>query len=432
MMTSRLPGFRKMSVIERLDKLAELCGLNVDDMRTFTADSLAALSRADKMVENAVGIHALPFGLGLNFRINDRDYLVPMVIEEPSVVASASYMAKLVRQSGGFYASADDRLMIGQIQVMHCPDLNAAQNVVLANTRRLLAVANAAQPRMAARGGGAQGIETRILRPASITDTPAMLVVHILIDTKDAMGANTVNAMAEAVAPLVEELTGGTVYLRILSNYADRCLARARCAIPPNLLAAGDLSGFQVRDRIIAAYEFAALDVYRAVTHNKGVMNGIDAVAIATGNDWRAIEAGAHAYAARFGYYGPMTSWTRDDLGNLVGTIELPMPVGIVGGATAATPSVRLAQKILGVDSAAELAQVAVSVGLAQNLGALRALVTEGIQRGHMALHARTVALTAGAQGDLIDQVAQELIHLKNFSLDTAKTLLELIKRSNV
>ncbi|MDB5096473.1 MAG: hydroxymethylglutaryl-CoA reductase, degradative [Cyanobacteria bacterium RYN_339] len=428
MKTSRLPGFYKLSMEDRLVKLAETYELSVQDVEALASQGALTLAQADKMVENAVGIYSLPIGLGLNFLINGKDYLVPMAIEEPSVVASASYVAKLVREGGGFTATSTDRIMIGQIQVVGCPDWGAAGEAILENEDALLAAANAMHPSMVERGGGAKGIELRLLNDDEGSRFGRMMVLHLLVDTCDAMGANTVNTMAEAVAPLVEELTGGKVYLRILSNYTDRCLARASCVIPARCLATGEYSGEEVRDGVVWAYQFAASDVYRAVTHNKGVMNGIDAVVIATGNDWRAIAAAAHAHACRDGHYSSMTEWSVDAEGNLVGSLELPMPVGTVGGSIGLHPMAQVAHKFLRVHSAAELAQVIVCVGLAQNLGALKALVTHGIQKGHMSLHARSVAMTAGAVGDQIDLIAEQLVQAKEIKVSKARELLALLR----
>ncbi|HEY9724239.1 MAG TPA: hydroxymethylglutaryl-CoA reductase, degradative [Oscillatoriaceae cyanobacterium] len=427
MKTSRLPGFYKLTMHERLATLADTYELSVEEVEALASHGALAIAQADKMIENAVGIYSLPIGLGLNFQINGKDYLVPMAIEEPSVVASASHVAKIVREAGGFTAEATARTMIGQVQVVGCEDWGGACEAIFEAEEALLAAANAAHPSMAERGGGAKSLKVRLLNEEGARFS-RMLVLHLHVDTCDAMGANTINTMVEAIAPLVEELTGGKVYLRILSNYTDQCLARARCEIPPHLLATGEFGGEEVRDGVVAAYEFAHSDVYRAVTHNKGVMNGIDAVVIATGNDWRAIEAAAHAHATRFGHYGSMTEWRVDERGYLVGEIELPMPVGTVGGSIGLHPMAQIAHKFLRVRSAAELAQVIVAVGLAQNLGALKALVTHGIQRGHMALHARSVAMTAGAQGELVDVIAEALVQSREIRVSKAKELLEQLR----
>jgi hydroxymethylglutaryl-CoA reductase len=424
MRNSRLPGFYKQSVPERVQIISDMCSFTDEENIDISAGGALSIGQADKMIENAIGIYPLPLGLGLNFRLNGKDYLVPMAIEEPSVVASASYIAKIVRDAGGFQTEATERVMIGQIQVVGCSDFNAAREELLKNKGQLLELANSTYPSLIARGGGATDLEVRLLNEDSGSRFHQMLVVHLYVNTCDAMGANMINTMVEALAPYVEEITSGKVYLRILSNYVDRCLARAKCVIPPHLLASDGYTGEEVRDGIVYAYEFAASDKYRAVTHNKGVMNGIDAVVIATGNDWRAIEAAAHAHACRFGSYGSMTVWTTDKDGNLVGEIELPMPVGIVGGSIKIHPIAKITHKILNVSSAAELAQVITAVGLAQNLGALKALATDGIQKGHMALHARSVAMTAGAVGDLVDTIAQQLIEAKDIRVSKAEELL--------
>lgn len=421
---SRISGFHKLSMQERLAMLDGIYHFTTEEHQALTSNSALSRSQADHMIENAVALYPLPFGTAMNFEVNHKDYIVPMAIEEPSVIAAASHIAKIVRKSGGFHAETTERVMIGQVQVVGCPDIDAANQALLNHRQQLLDEANASQPSMVRRSGGAIDIAVRLLENPDGSHYQQMLILHLFINTCDAMGANTINTMVEAIAPTVESLTGGRVYLQILSNYTDRCLARAHCEIPPAYLSSDTLDGESVRDRIVAAYEFAANDVYRAVTHNKGVMNGIDAVVIATGNDWRAIEAGAHAYASRFGHYTSMTTWSVNQKGNLVGFIELPMPVGTVGGSIGIHPMAQLGQKILSVKSAAELAQVIVTVGLAQNLGALLALSTHGIQKGHMALHARTVAMTAGATGAMIDTIAQKLVQLRDFHVSRARELM--------
>lgn len=429
MKTSRIPGFYKMTVEERRKLIAQLHELSHDENNALFNDQPLLVDTADKMIENVVGTYQLPLGLGLNFLINDKEYTVPMAVEEPSVVASASYIAKVVREAGGFTTEATDRVMIGQIQVVGCPDLHAAKAAILEEKEALMERANAAQPSIVARGGGTKDLDVRILNEASDSAYQQMLVLHIYVNTCDAMGANIINTMVESLAPSVERLTKGKVYLRILSNLADRCLARAKCVIPPKLLESDGFSGEEVRDGVVLAYEFAASDPYRAVTHNKGVMNGIDPVVIATGNDWRAVEAGAHAYASRYGQYGSMTTWSIDDSGNLVGELELPMSLGIVGGATRVHPMSKLALEILDVESAAELSEIIVAVGLAQNLGALKALVTDGIQKGHMALHSRSVAVAAGATGELVDIIAEQMVQAKDIRAGKAKQLLGEYKK---
>lgn len=424
MKTSRIPGFYKLTMSERIRAIADAHELTVGEVEALASQGALTLAQADKMIENALGIYSLPMGVGLNFLINGKDYLVPMAIEEPSVVASASYIAKLVREAGGFQAESTGRTMIGQIQVVGVTDYGAAAEALFEAEEELLDLANAQHPAMLARGGGARAMRVRLLNEEEGSRFAQMLIVHLLVDTCDAMGANTINTMVEALAERVEELTGGKVYLRILSNYTDQALAVATCKIPAALLASDGFTGEEVRDGVVAAYQFADSDVYRAVTHNKGVMNGVDAVVIATGNDWRAIEAAAHAHACRDGRYGSMTEWSTDAEGNLVGRLELPMPVGTVGGSIQLHPMAQIAQKFLRVESAEELAQVIVCTGLAQNLGALKALVTHGIQKGHMALHARSVAMTAGAPTELVDRIADEMVKAKDIKLSKAKELL--------
>lgn len=417
---SRIPGFYRLSPAERLREVQTRAGLTEEEVAILSTAGLD-LAQADRMSENVVGTFALPLGIAVNFQINGRDRLVPMAIEEPSVVAAASNAAKIVREGGGFFAQATDSLMIGQIQVVDLDDPDGARRRLLAERDRLLAVANEQDPVLVGLGGGARDLEVRVL-----PDTLAgpMVVVHLIYDCRDAMGANAINTAVEALAPLVEEMTGGQVLLRILSNLADRRLARAKAVIPSPALAGGGFEGPEVVERIVLAYALAETDPYRAATHNKGIMNGIDAVLVATGNDWRAVEAGAHAYAARWGQYGSLSAWETDAGGNLVGTLELPLAVGIVGGATKAHPAARVALKVLGVETARELAQVVVTVGLAQNLAALRALATEGIQRGHMELHARNMAIAAGAPGEMVERVAGRMVEEGIIRLDRAEELV--------
>jgi hydroxymethylglutaryl-CoA reductase len=374
------------------------------------------------MIENVVGIHALPLGIATNFVINGREVLVPMALEEPSVVAGASFMAKLVRESGGFVAEADPSHMIGQIQVLDLGDLQVAETALLEARAQILEAADEAGPMMVAVGGGARAIEVR-----TFPESPAgpMLGFYLIYDTVDAMGANSVNTVLEGIAPLIEALTGGRTHLRILSNLADRRLAKATCSLSPATLAFAEFKGEDVREGVVEAWAFAAVDPYRAATHNKGIMNGVDAVVIATGNDWRAVEAGAHAYAARKGKYEPLSRWWVDETGTLQGELELPLALGTVGGATSVHPGARDALALMEVKKAQELAEIVVSVGLAQNLAALRALATEGIQRGHMGLHARQLAMAAGARGAEIDAVAGAMIEEDNILLERAEELLK-------
>lgn len=421
MSASRISGFYKLSLEERLQELARQGELDAQELSVFSAAGGLSSAQADHMVENAVGIYALPVGIGLNFVINNREVLVPMVIEEPSVIAGASFMARLARAGGGFTAQADAPEMIGQIQVLDLPDLAKARALLLENKERLLSETASIDPLLQKLGGGPRDLDVRMF-----DDSPVgpFLVVHLIYDVRDAMGANAVNTAVERLAPTVEAITGGRVHLRILSNLADRRLARASCTIPLSELAFGDFPAEQVRDGIIAAWAFAAADPYRAATHNKGIMNGVDAVVIATGNDWRAVEAGAHAYAARSGRYTSLSTWGKDSQGNLVGSLEMPMAVGIVGGATRVHPTARGALKLMDIRSASELAEIIVSVGLAQNLAALRALATEGIQQGHMSLHARQVAIAAGAQGEQIDRLAEQLVSERVVRIDRAEAIL--------
>jgi hydroxymethylglutaryl-CoA reductase len=427
MTNSRIAGFYNLTLDERRGKLADAAGLTPELLAAWTSGGLSP-EASDPMIENVVGLHALPLGIGLNFQVNGRDVLVPMAIEEPSVVAGASFMAKLARAGGGFHATVSAPEMIGQIQLLDVPDVHTARLKIYEKKAELLAIADEIDPILKKFGGGARDLEVRIIEDSPIG---SFIVVHLIYDVRDAMGANAVNTACEKLAPQIEAITGGRVHLRILSNLADQRLARVRCTVPVSELAVvgqnGILSytGEDVRDGIIAAWAFAASDPYRAATHNKGIMNGVDAVVLATGNDWRAIEAGAHAYAVKNGKYTSLSTWGKDADGNLVGTLEMPMAVGIVGGATKVHPAAQAAVKLMGVKTANELAEIIVSVGLAQNLAALRALATEGIQRGHMSLHARQVAIAAGASGDLIEKVAAQMVAEKVIRIDRAEEILK-------
>ena len=434
MTNSRISGFYNMTLDERRAQLAEAAGLSQPEFAAWTSGGLTP-EAADHMIENVVGLHSLPLGIALNFQVNGRDVLVPMTLEEPSVVAGASFMAKLARVGGGFTSTATEPHMIGQMQVLDLQNVHLAQLSLLEHKAELLAEADSVDPVLKKFGGGAHNLEVRVISESPIGP---FLVVHLIYDVRDAMGANAVNTACERLAPHIESITGGRVHLRILSNLADHRLARARCTIPVNELAFESVgrdnistytySGEKVRDGIIEAWAFAASDPYRAATHNKGIMNGVDAVVIATGNDWRAIEAGAHAYAARSGKYTSLSTWGKDKEGNLVGTLEMPMAVGIVGGATKVHPAAQAAVKLMGVKTASELAEIIVSVGLAQNMAALRALATEGIQRGHMSLHARQVAIAAGAEGELIEKVAMKMVDEKVVRIDRAEEILKAMK----
>jgi hydroxymethylglutaryl-CoA reductase len=422
--SSRLPGFYKLKVAERIDTIARLCQLTTEEAAALFSQNGLTVETADQMIENAVGVFGLPLGLGLNFRVNARDYIVPMAVEEPSVIAAVSLAAKIVREGGGFTAEADEALMAAQIQVTGYGDPEKARAALLAKRDELLALANSFHPAMQRRGGGARELEVRLLPAPEGPQAEAILVVQVLIDTQDAMGANLINTVAEGVAPFVEKLTGGKVFLRILSNLADRRLARATCRIGLPLLSDFGMTGAEVAQGIWQASRFALADPYRAATHNKGIMNGVDAVAIATGNDWRALEAGAHAFAARSGRYGPLSTWVVEG-DALVGRLELPLAVGTVGGPIKVHPHVRLMHKILGAKTARELASVMAAVGLAQNLAALRALGSVGIQKGHMALHARCVAVEAGARGEQVERLADLLVKAGKVKVEAARELLK-------
>jgi hydroxymethylglutaryl-CoA reductase len=419
---SRIPGFYKLGLEERLAEISRRVDLSAQELSVLSGAAGLTASQADHMSENVVGVFGLPLGIGLNFMINGRDVLVPMAVEEPSVVAGASFMARLAREGGGFFAHTTLPEMIAQIQLLDVADLAAARLAILEAKSALLADAAEVDPVLQSLGGGPRDIEVRLL-----TDSPIgpFLVVHLIYDVRDAMGANVLNTAAERLAPQLAALSGGRVHLRILSNLADRRLARARCKIPLEQLAFNHFKAEEVRDGIIAAWAFAAVDPYRAATHNKGIMNGVDAVVIATGNDWRAVEAGAHAYAARSGRYTALSSWGKDSAGNLVGALEMPMAVGIIGGATRVHPAACAALKLMQVTSANQLAEIIVSVGLAQNLAALRALATEGIQRGHMSLHARQIAMAVGAQGEMVERLAGQLVSEKMVRIDRAQEILK-------
>jgi hydroxymethylglutaryl-CoA reductase len=419
---SRMPGFYNQTLETRLEAIASQGYLDDDEIAVLRGEHGLSAEQADHMIENVVGVHGLPLGIALNFIVNGREVLVPMAIEEPSVVAGASYMAKLARAGGGFSAQTTAPEMIGQMQILDVDDPLTARKALLGKKTELLSEAAHVDPVLRGLGGGPKDLEVRLIAESPIGP---FIILHLIYDVRDAMGANAVNTAVEYLAPMVESITGGRVHLRILSNLADRRLACARCTIPLENLAFGDFEAEEVRDGIIEAWAFAAADPYRAATHNKGIMNGVDAVVIATGNDWRAVEAGAHAYAARNGVYTSLSKWGRDDEGNLAGTLEMPMAVGIVGGATKVHPTARVALKMMDVHTADELAKIIVSVGLAQNLAALRALATEGIQRGHMSLHARQVAIAAGAQGELINRLAEQLVTEETVRVDRAEQLLE-------
>ena len=414
---SRLSGFHKKNYEERVEEIAEVVGLDEEDIANLVGEGLSD-TEADRMIENVVGTFELPVGIATNFKINGQDYLVPMVIEESSVVAAASKAAKQARESGGFFAETTEPVMISQIQVTGLSDPFNAKMKVLENKDEIIELANDQDPVLVEHGGGVRDIRCRVLD----SRYGPYLIVHLLVDCRDAMGANAVNTMAEAVAPLIEDITGGSVYLRILSNLAKHRLARARVVYDK------DVIGEKAVEGVLQAYEFARVDPFRCATHNKGVMNGITAVVSATGNDTRAVEAGAHSYAAKDGSYKPLTTWEKNEDGDLVGSIEIPVPVGLIGGATSSHPVAQTNLKILGVDTAQELGKVMASVGLAQNFAALRALAMEGIQKGHMKLHAQNVAVAAGADEDIVKKVAERMVKEGKVRQDRAEEIIKEIR----
>jgi len=418
--SSRIPKFYRFPPEERLRIVAEFAGLGGEEVELLKKTGGLGLDIADRMIENVIGTFQLPLGIAVNFLINGKDYLIPMAIEEPSVVAAASNAAKMAREGGGIRTQSTSPIMIGQIQLLGVKDPYSARFEILEAKKEILEKANECDPVLVRLGGGAKDLEVRVVE----SRVGVMLVVHLLVDVKDAMGANAVNTMAEAVAPRLASIAGGRFRLRIISNLADRRIVRAKVRIPPKAV-----GGMEVAEGIVEAWAFADADPYRAATHNKGIMNGVDAVVIATGNDWRAVEAGAHAYAARTGRYKPLSRWEIDGEGYLVGTLEMPLAVGIVGGATRTNPLARISLKILGVKTARELAEVIGAVGLVQNLAALRALAAEGIQAGHMSLHAKNIAVMAGAVGDEIDRVAEILVKERKIRVDRAKEVLEELRQ---
>ena len=427
--SSRIPNFFKLDVKERVRALHQRGLITDNDLRALeTSDHTLKLHIADKMIENVIGVLGLPVGLGLNFLVNGKDYVVPLSVEEPSIVAGLSAAARTARLSGGFEASTTDPILIGQVQVVNLDDPERRKQELLDRSEEILNLANSLHPKMLGRGGGAKDIEVFLHQAPE--DGQQMLVLHLLVDTRDAMGANVVNGMCEGVASLIETISGGKVFLRILSNLTDRALVRVRARIPIQNLEVKGFSGDQVRDGIILANDLARVDPYRATTHNKGIMNGVDAVAIATGNDFRAIEAAAHAYAARDGQYRALTRWYRSDAGDLVGEIEMPMKVGTVGGSLETNPTVRINHRLLGSPNAAELASVMGAVGLAQNYAALRALTTSGIQQNHMTLHARSVASTAQVPEEHFDTVVDALIESGDIKVWNAQEILKRVQNN--
>lgn len=417
--TSNLSGFYKLDLEERIKIVETFCGLSEDDIKILQDPEALDMIKTDHMVENVIGRIQIPLGVATNFLINNKEYLVPMATEEPSVIAAASNAARLTRKKGGIFTSNSGPVMIAQIQIVNVPNPFATKSILFENKNEILEIANAQDPILVKFGGGAKDIEIRVID----SKKGPMVVMHLVVDTRDAMGANAVNTMAEALAPTIEKLTSGKVYLRILSNLADKRIVRARTVVDKDLL-----GGEEVVDGIVLAGAFAEADPYRAVTHNKGIMNGVTAVVLATGNDTRAVEAGAHAYASKSGSYTALTHWEKNHNGDLEGSIEIPMAVGLIGGATATHPIAKLVVKMLGVKTALELAEIIAAVGLAQNLAACKVLATEGVQRGHMSLHAKNIAINAGATGDLIDKVANIMVKERKVRVDRAIEILKEIK----
>ncbi|HUI01266.1 MAG TPA: hydroxymethylglutaryl-CoA reductase, degradative [Nitrososphaerales archaeon] len=414
--SSELQGFYKLTVEERLKLLQKLAGLTDEEAKTLGSTGGLPIEVANRMIENVVGGITLPLGMATNFLVNGKDYVVPMALEEPSVVAAASNAAKIARVKGGFVVTNTGPVMIGQIQTVGVRDPKEAARKLVAKKKELMARANEQDPMLVSLGGGAKDVNVKVIE----TLKGPMVIAELLVDCGDAMGANAVNTMAEAVAPLVEEITKGKVYLRIISNLADRRLVKATAVFDRQAL-----GGDEVVEGILYAYAFADADPYRCATHNKGIMNGVVAVALACGQDTRALEAGAHSYASRSGGYKPLTTWKVNRDGDLVGTLEMPMAVGLVGGAARVHPAAKANVRILGIKTAIELAEVMGAVGLAQNFAAMRALASEGIQRGHMKLHARSLAMSAGAKGAMVDAVAERMIAEKKIRFDVAKALVD-------
>lgn len=429
-MNSHLKGFYKKDWSQRLSSLLEANVITSEQFNELTDTQLnLSVDSGTHMIENYIGNYSLPLGLGFHFLINDQDYIVPMAVEEPSVVAAASNGAKTIAQAGGFKTTVHNRQMIGQIVIKNCDCLNKDMDNLKQHKDEFLEIANTAYPSIVKRGGGARDIEIRLVEGNEVEQINPYLVLHLHVDTQEAMGANMLNTMLEALAPRVASYTSGEVLMSILTNYATESLVTAKCTISPDYLSTDGLSGEDVRDRIVEASKFAYVDPYRATTNNKGVMNGIDAVVIATGNDWRAIEAGVHAYGARDGHYRSLTKWRADHTGHLTGEITIPLPVATVGGSIGYHPGAKLSHSILGNPNAKELAQIIAAVGLAQNFSAIKALVTSGIQKGHMALQAKSLAINAGATGNQIEEVTSLLIKSDQMNLDTAKHLLNQLTK---
>jgi hydroxymethylglutaryl-CoA reductase len=424
-----LKKFYEKSQFERIEKLVSSKYVSEEDAGLLKDGLQLPAEIADHMIENQIATYQLPLGVALNFLIDQKEYVVPMAIEEPSVIAAASSAAKMINQAGGFQTTIQNRTMIGQVALKDIPDLPYAQEIVMKHQLDILQKANEAHPSIVKRGGGAKEIVVRQIAADPALETPAFLVIHLHIETLEAMGANIIDTMVEAIKPYLEKLTNGTALMGILSNYATECLATASCQIPVSLLKKGSYSGEEVRDRIVEACQLAIADPYRAVTHNKGIMNGIDSVVLATGNDWRAIEAGAHAYASRSGQYRSLSTWSKAKNGDLIGSLTVPLPIGTVGGSINIHPGAQFSKRILGCQNAKELESIIVSVGLGQNFSALKALVTEGIQKGHMGLQAKALAISAGAKGKDINLVADRLKQRKNMDFANAKEILKQIQK---
>lgn len=424
-----LKKFYEKGQFERIEKLVSSKYVSEEDAVLLKDGLQLPAEIADHMIENQIATYQLPLGVALNFLIDQKEYVVPMAIEEPSVIAAASSAAKMINQAGGFQTTIQNRTMIGQVALKDIPDLPYAQEIVMKHQRDILQKANEAHPSIVKRGGGAKEIVVRQIAADPDLETPSFLVIHLHIETLEAMGANIIDSMVEAIKPYLEKLTNGTALMSILSNYAIECLATASCQIPVSLLKKGNYSGEEVRDRIVEACQLAIADPYRAVTHNKGIMNGIDSVVLATGNDWRAIEAGAHAYASRSGQYRSLSIWSKAKNGDLIGSLTVPLPIGTVGGSINIHPGAQFSKRILGCQNAKELESIIVSVGLGQNFSALKALVTEGIQKGHMSLQAKALAISAGAKGKDINLVADQLKQRKNMDFANAKEILKQIQK---
>ena len=421
---SYLNKFYTKNKPDRISALEQAGVLSTEEKKQLESGLHLSNDVADNMIENQLATYELPYGVALNFLINEKDYVVPMAIEEPSVIAAASSAAKIIKQAGGFTTTITERVMIGQVALKNPPHVMETLQLLAEKETDILQKANEAHPSIVKRGGGAVKLEVRHIQADELEQTPEFIVLHLHVQTLEAMGANIINTMMEGIIPYVEELAQSKVLMGILSNYATECLATATCRIPIDQLQKGDFSGEDVRDHIIDAYQFAYVDPYRAVTHNKGIMNGVDGIIIASGNDWRAISAGIHAYASRSGQYRSLSKWSKAENGDLLGSLTLPLPVGAVGGSISFHPAAKMTKAILQYENAAELESIIVSVGLAQNLAAVKALVTEGIQKGHMSLQSRSLAISAGATGEEIDWLSRQLKKADNMNLATATALL--------